>query len=98
LLARQGLYIPRHDEILTVLGRCNQERHENLLYLRDKVSGKIRVFLSASPVGMTYPVKIDEDMYGETHYGSETLMHIMCKRILDPARFDYSHIYVALKV
>jgi hypothetical protein len=83
---------------IAVIGRCNQERHENLMYLRDKVAGKVRVFLSASPDGMTRPVKIDEDMYGEVQYGSETMMHILTERILDPAHFDYSDIQIVLKI
>jgi hypothetical protein len=82
---------------LVVMGCCNRECHERLMYLRDKTAGKVRVFLSARPDGMTRPVKIDEDMYGETHYGSETLMSILRKRILDPARFDYFNISVAVK-
>jgi hypothetical protein len=55
------------------------------MYLRDKVAGKVRVFLSASSDGMTRAVRIDEDMYGEVAYGSATLIHILCERILDPA-------------
>jgi hypothetical protein len=30
------------------------------------------------------------------HYGSETLMRVLCKRILDPARFDYFNISIAV--
>jgi hypothetical protein len=82
---------------IVVLNRCNREHHDRLMYLRDKVSGKIRVFLSASPGRMTSPAKIDEDMYGETHYGSETLIHILTKRILDPAGFDYSDVRIVLQ-
>ena len=82
-----------------VLGRCNEnpQHHERLMYLRGKTSGKVRVFLSDSPAGMTRPIQIDENMYGETHYGSATLIHILCKRILDYTGFDYCNISVVLK-
>jgi len=80
-----------------IMNRCNQQRHDALMYLRDKVAGKCRVFLSASPENMVRPLKIDEDLYGETHYGSATLIHILRDRILFPARFDYSDIRIALQ-
>ena len=83
----------------TILRRCNEnpKHHERLMYLRGKLSGKCRVFLSDNPTNMRTPVQIDDDMYGETHYGSATLMHILINRILTPARFDFSNIRVALK-
>ena len=80
-----------------ILDRCNQQCHDMLMYLRNKTAGKVRLFLSDSPDSMTRPLKIDEDLYGETHYGSATLMHILRERILSPAGFDYSHILIAFK-
>ena len=82
-----------------ILGRCNDDpvHHERLMYLRNKAAGKVRKFLSDSPDGMSSPLKIDEDMYGETHYGSETMMHILVNHILKPAHFDYSNIHIAIK-
>jgi len=82
-----------------VIERCNQNprHHESLMYLRDKTAGKVRVFLSGSPGGMTRPLRIDDDLYGETHYGSETLMHILVERILAYTNFDYSDVRIVLK-
>ena len=82
-----------------ILKRCNSDpqHHEALMYLRGKVSGKCRFFLSDKPDGMKRPVRIDEDMYGETHYGSATLMHILVNRILAPTGFDLSNISVVMK-
>jgi hypothetical protein len=65
--------------------------------LRGRLAGKCRVFLSDSPDGMTRPLKVDTGMWAETHYGSETLMHILTKRILDPAGFNYSNISVIVQ-
>jgi hypothetical protein len=53
-----------------ILTRCDSEEHERLMYLRDKVHGKVRTILSASDSGMRRPLKIREDMYIETHFGS----------------------------
>ena len=82
-----------------ILKRCNEspKHHEALMYLRGKVSGKCRIFLSDKSDGMRRPVKIDEDMYGETHYGSATLMHILLNRVLAPTGFDLSNIRVVIK-
>lgn len=82
-----------------ILMRCNEnpQNHESLMYLRGRVAGKCRVFLAESPDGMRSPVKIDENMFAETHYGSETLMHILVRRILAPVRFDISDINIIVK-
>ena len=79
-----------------ILKRCNEnpEHHEMLMYLRNKAAGQARVFLSDSPDSMTRPLMIDENMYAEAHYGSQTLMHIMVKRILAPVGFDISDIRI----
>ena len=84
----------------TILARCNEnpKNHETLMYLRNKAAGKCRVFLSDSPDGMTRPLKIDTDLWGETHYGSQTLMYILVERILSPVCFDCSDINIVIKV
>jgi hypothetical protein len=82
-----------------ILKRCNQNEkyHENLIYLRNKVGGKCRTFLSDKPDGMVRPLKIDDDLYGETKYGTMTLLHILINRILAPAGFGCHNISIALK-
>jgi hypothetical protein len=80
-----------------ILGRCNSERHERLMYLCDKVHGKVRTILSASKTGMRRPLKIDEYMYIETQYGSQTMMYILRDMILAHTGFDCSDIRIALK-
>jgi hypothetical protein len=82
-----------------IIGRANREPHchEQLMCLRNKTGGKVRVFLSDKPDGMRRPHRIDEELYGETQYGSSTLMHILCKRILDYTDYDYGSIKIALK-
>ena len=83
-----------------IIQRCNSapECHEMLMYLRDKVAGKVRVFLSCKPDGMTRAYKIDTDMYAEVQYGTATLLHILTTRILKPAGFDFSGISIVIKV
>jgi hypothetical protein len=80
-----------------ILTRCDNDRHEQLMYLRDKVHGKVRTILSASDSGMRRPLKIRDDMYIETHYGSATLMYILVNLILFPVGFDCNGIRLILK-
>lgn len=83
---------------VAILSRCNQSpsHHTALMELRGRTAGKIRVFLSQSPGNMSRPVRIASEMYAETHYGSETLIHILCERILAPVHFDYSDIQIVI--
>ena len=82
-----------------IIGRCNEnpEYHERLMYLRNKAAGKVRKFLSDKPDGMSKALQIDTDLWGEVHYGSATLMHILLNQILKYTGFDYSDISVILK-
>ena len=82
-----------------IIGRCNEnpQSHERLMYLRNRASGKVRKFLSDKPDGMSKPYQIDTDLWGEIHYGSATLMHILINQILVYTGFDYSGISLVLK-
>jgi len=53
-----------------ILDRCNQQCHDMLMYLRGRTAGKVRVFLSDKPDKMSKPLKIDENLWAESHYGS----------------------------
>jgi len=82
-----------------IMARCNADTkcHENLMYLRDKVTGRDRILLSHSPDSMRRPLRIDEEMYAEVCYGTATLLYILRDRILTPAHFDYSGINITIK-
>jgi len=100
LFGEERVEVKTWTQVYTVIiKRCNSDpkHHKTLMYLRGKVSGKCRFFLSDKPDGMKRPVKIDEDMYGETHYGSATLMHILLNRVLAPTGFNLSNIRVVIK-
>jgi hypothetical protein len=79
--------------------RVNQDpqAHEDLMYLRNKVAGKVRVFISDLGSGMTKPLKVDDDLFVETHYGVETMFHIMVDCILKYVRCDISNIKIIVK-
>jgi len=69
-----------------------------LMYLRGRAAGKVREFLSDSPKSMTRPLAVDDGLYAETHYGTETLMHILTQRILAPAGFDISDVSIIVSM
>jgi len=82
-----------------ILKRCieNPQHYETLMDLRDRIAGRDRVLVSANPDGMRNPTKIAEGLYGETHYGSQTLMYILVERILAPVGFDSFGISVVIR-
>ena len=79
-----------------LLSRCNEESHSELRNLCDRVSGKSRIILASSGSGMDKPVKIDEDIYFEGHFGTEYMLTMLI-RILNYAHFDYDDIMVSVK-
>jgi hypothetical protein len=83
-----------------VMERCNAdvEKHNALMSLRSKVSGRARIILSDRPDGMRTPTKIAHKLYAETHYDTPTLLHVLLHRILDPVKYDYSNIYVTVRM
>ena len=88
------------DVYRLVYGRVNQDpqAHEDLMYLRNKVDGRVRTFISDSPAGMTKPMKADDGLYIEIHYGVATMWHIMVDLILSYVRYDLSDIKVVVKI
>jgi hypothetical protein len=87
------------DVYRLVYERVNQspQAHEDLMYLRNKVGGNVRIFISDSPTGMRKPHKVDDSLYIETNYGTETMWHIMVDLILRYVRYDISGIRIVLK-
>jgi hypothetical protein len=82
-----------------IMKRCNQdaEKHVSLMNLRDEIFGRKRVLLSREVATMHSPIKIDENLYIETHYDAETLMRTLLTRIPDAVDFDYSNISVSVR-
>lgn len=98
LLGEERVDVKSWREVVSViLTRCNAERGDELMYLRNKVAGKVRVILADSPGGMRRPLKIADGMYMECQYGSQTLMYILKNLILDYTGFDYSNIQIVIK-
>ena len=81
---------------LAVMRDCirDESNLDSLLELRGRLSGKNRPILSAAPDTMDAPLKITEDLYMESKYDTETLLHVLTNRILDVVGYDYGDICV----
>lgn len=79
-----------------ILQYCNKdiECHEKFMQIRGRIAGKQRVLLGDRPEGMTLPIKIDEELYFEAKFDTETLFNVITKRILDAVGFNYSGIII----
>lgn len=79
-----------------IMKYCNKDKecHERLMQIRGRIAGKQRVLISSNPESMTLPIKIDEELYFEAKFDTETLFNVITKRILDAAGFDYSGIII----
>lgn len=71
-------------------------QHQTLMDLRGKILGRNRVLLGSEAGRMRSPVRIDEALYVETHYDTETLLRILTTRILDAAGYNYTSIRIAI--
>lgn len=72
-----------------ILTDCNSDpvMHTRLLSISGKVFGRDRVLLGDKE-GMDVPVKIDEGIYLETKFDTESLLYVLKDRILKPVGYD----------
>ena len=85
--------------VVTIMRECDSDpvMHDRLMSIREKVMGKQRTILSASPDGMDAPLKIGDELYMEGKYDTETLIHVTTNRILRAVGFDYSNINITIQ-
>ncbi len=74
----------------------DEDKKRRLYALREKILGRNRTRLSAVSDDMRSPLKLDEDLYIETHYDTEALMDLLLK-ILNDINYDYSQIKIVIK-
>lgn len=85
--------------VVELLRDCiqNGERKRALLALRGLVGGQSRVFLAPTDENMRGAEKIDDYLYVECHYDTQTLLHIVLDRILRVVGYPCDAIKVGLK-
>ena len=79
-----------------ILRDCNgvAEMHGRLLEMSGKVFGRDRVILGGDAGQMDVPLKIDDDLYMEGKFDTESLLYVLTERVLRPAGYDYSGIRI----
>ena len=79
-----------------ILDDCNadSERHEILMQLRQVTSGRDRKILSNTPKGMDSPLKIDDNLYFESKFDTESLLNVLKGKVLNPTGYDTRNVYI----
>lgn len=82
----------------TILNEVIEDKtnDKKLHVLCDKLLGRKRTRLSKDSTGMRSPIKLNNGLYVETHYDTETLMNLLLQ-ILYELSYDYSNIRIAIK-
>ena len=100
IFANERIHAKSWREVLNaVLEHCCQDPvyHGRLMDLRGKAAGKLRMFLSDKPDGMSKPAKIDDSLYVEAHHGAQAMMYMLVSKIFKPIGYDRSNISVVIK-
>lgn len=82
-----------------ILKDCCKDKNKRqaLMDLRGKILGRNRVLVGSETGKMRSPIKIEDALYVESHYDTETLLRILTTRILDKVGYDYSGIQIAVQ-
>ena len=80
-----------------LLNDCNRKLHTQLVGICDKVSGRDRKILSSDPTGMNVPLRIDEGIFFEGKFSTESLLYVLKELIFDAVGYDYSDIRIRLR-
>lgn len=83
----------------TILEDCNsnQDMHERLMQLRGIITGKQRIILGKDSGVMDVPLKIDEELYFEAKFDTESLLNVLVQKILEPVGYDYNRAIIEYK-
>lgn len=90
-------FISTWKEAATMILRdCNSNEimHERLLDMCGKVSGRNRLILGSDPSQMNVPLIIDDELYFEGKFDTESLLNVLKTRLLDVVGYDYNDILI----
>ncbi len=74
----------------------DQTMKNRLMALRDKLLGRVRKRLSKTSNDMRSPLEIDDNLFIETHYDTETLIKLLLQ-ILEEISYEYNDIQIVIK-
>lgn len=82
------------ETVETLLKRCDESNHEDLVKISDDIQGRNRSIMSTKESDLQSPMEIGKGLYMESYYDTETFMRILTKRIFDGIGYDYSGIKI----
>lgn len=85
--------------VTAILVDCtsNKVMHNSLVELTGKIFGNFRPIISSSPDKLKAPLKINDNIYFEGKYDTETLLYVLKHRVLDVVGYDYNAIIIQYK-
>ena len=84
------------DIVEYLLKDCCKTKNEAMKKLCGTFAGRKRLILSAEPEKLDKPLKIADNIYFESYFGTEYLLTMLFK-ILDLSEYDYHAVTVELK-
>ena len=72
----------------------DENKHKAILAMREVLTGRQRVILSADKNKLDIPIQITEELYMEGRYDAESLIRIMKKTILECVNYDINNVSI----
>ena len=84
---------------VTLLQDCNSDElmHKHLSEISGKVFGRDRTIIGKDTTGMVAPLRVDDGIYFESKFDTESLLKVLMERVLNVVGYDYTGIYIKLK-
>lgn len=85
--------------VVTLLQDCNSDElmHKHLSEISGKVFGRDRTIIGKDTTGMDAPLRVDDGIYFESKFDTESLLKVLTERVLNVVGYDYTGIYIKLK-
>ena len=85
--------------VSVILKDCNSNKtmHDSLTELTGKLFGNFRSILSNNPDKLKAPIQIDDDLYFEAKYDTDTLLYVLRERVLSTVGYPYETILIQYK-
>lgn len=83
---------------VALLQDCNadEQMHRRLSELSGKIFGRDRVILAQDACGLDAPLQIEEGIYFEGKFDTESLLRVVTERILKAVGYDYGGIRIKI--
>ncbi|HRU98615.1 MAG TPA: hypothetical protein P5092_14425 [Ruminococcus sp.] len=85
------------NAVKALLADCNKQKHDELLLLCNEVYGNQRKLLSSTRYDMDAPIMVDDGIFFEGHFATDTLIRVLKEKIFDAVGYDYSEIRIRLR-